>query len=65
MGAWGYGLFQSDDEVDTIEQINAEAGKVANDPEFNFDFPENYEEVVAKLNDGLFHQLLDKFKAKK
>lgn len=64
MGAWGYGLFQSDNEYDTIEQINEEARKFANDPEFTFDFPEKHEEVVAKLNDGLFHQLLEKFKAK-
>lgn len=65
MGAWGYGLFQSDNELATIEQINEEAGKLANDPELNFDLPDNRDEVVAKLNAGLFHQLLDKFKAKK
>ncbi|KAF6230534.1 hypothetical protein HO133_004878 [Letharia lupina] len=64
MGAWGYGLFQSDNELDTIEEINEEAGKLANDPLFNFEFPKNHDEVVAKLNAGLFHQLLAKFQAK-
>lgn len=65
MGAWGYGLFQSDNELDTIEEINEEAGKLANDPTLNLGFPENHDEVIAKLNAGLFHQVLDKFQAKK
>ncbi|CAD6575576.1 MAG: hypothetical protein ASARMPREDX12_007382 [Alectoria sarmentosa] len=62
MGAWGYGLFQSDNELDTIEEINKEAGKLANDSTLNLVFPENHSEIVAKLNAGLFHQVLDSWK---
>lgn len=61
MGAWGYGLFQSDQELDTMDEISSEASKLANDPDFTFWYPENKDEVVTKLNAGLFHQLLEKF----
>ena len=64
MGAWGYGLFKSDVDLDITEQISEEAGKLAHDPDFTFWYPENQTHVVDTLNAGLFHQLLDKFRAK-
>lgn len=45
MGAWGYGLFQSNAELDTMEEISAEAGKLASDPKFTFWYPDNKEEL--------------------
>lgn len=64
MGAWGFGLFQSDNELDTMEEISSEAGRITHDPDFTFWYPENKPETVAKLNDGLFHQLVEKFQIK-
>jgi len=65
MGAWEYGLFQSDNELDTMEEISSEAGKITNDPDFTLWYPKNKAATVSKLNDGLFHQLLERFQAKK
>ena len=64
MGAWGYGLFQSDADLDVADDISDEAGRLANDPDFTFLYPENHDAVVTKLNSGLFHQLLENFQAK-
>lgn len=44
-----------------MDEISSEASKLANDPDFTFWYPENKDEVVTKLNAGLFHQLLEKF----
>ena len=44
--------------------MSDQAGSLANDPDFTFWYPENRDQVVEKLNAGLFHQLLEKFKAK-
>lgn len=68
MGAWGYGIFESDAETDLIKQLDYEAGKLAKDPNFTFTpstESTDWELTVAKLDVGLFHQLLEKFKAKK
>lgn len=65
MGAWGYYLFQSHEENEIRQQIDEEAGKLANDPNFTFDHPKNKDEAVAKLDGGLFHRLLEVFRAKK
>lgn len=65
MGAWGYGLFQSDADLDKVDEISDEAGKLAKDPKFTFWYPENKDEVVGKLNNGLYHQLLQQFQGKK
>ena len=65
MGAWGYGLLMSDQELDIMADISNEAGKLAKIPHFSFWYPQDQDEVVRKLNDGIFHQLLEKFKAKK
>ena len=65
MGAWGYGLFQSDADLDVMEEISDEAGKLAKDPDFTFWYPEKEKEVVEKLNSGLYHQLLVLFQQKK
>ena len=48
-----------------MEEISDEAGKLAKDPEFTFWYPKNKEEVVGKLNGGLYHQLLQHFQGKK
>lgn len=64
MGAWGYGLFQSDADLDVMEEISDEAGKLAKDSNFTFWYPENEKEVVEKLNSGLYHQLLELFQKK-
>lgn len=64
MGAWGHGLFQSDADLDVQGEISDEAGRLANDPDFTLWHPDNHDEVVGKLNAGLFHQLLEKFQAK-
>lgn len=65
MGAWGYGLFQSDADLDVMDEISEEAGKLAKNPDFTFWYPENEKEVVKKLNNGLYHQLLALFQQKK
>lgn len=47
-----------------MDEISEEAGRLANDPDFTFWYPENRDQVVEKLNAGLFHQLLEKYMAK-
>ena len=61
MGAWGYGIFQSDQELDVMEEITDEARKLAKNPDFDLWYPENHKDVVTELNAGVFHQLLVKF----
>lgn len=34
MGAWGYRLFPSDNELDLMAEISAEACNMTNDPSF-------------------------------
>jgi hypothetical protein len=53
MGAWGYGLFQSDAELDLCQDISFEAAKLTKDPEFELFHPEDRVAVVNKLNDGI------------
>ena len=55
---------ESDADLDVIGDISDQAGQLANDRDFNFWYPNNREKVVEKLNARLFHQLLDKFRAK-
>jgi len=64
-GGLGIRVFQSDNELDTVEEISSEAGNITNDPDFTLWYPKNKAATVSKLNDGLFHQLLEKFQAKK
>ena len=62
MGAWGYGLFQSDNEFAVVvSDIDEEACKLAKDPKFTLFNPKNKKQVVKKLNDGLFCELLQLF----
>ncbi|KAL8660215.1 MAG: hypothetical protein Q9226_000016 [Calogaya cf. arnoldii] len=62
MGAWGYGLFQSDNEFDVVvSDIDEEACKLAKDPKLTLFNTKNKKRVVKKLNDGLFHDLLQLF----
>lgn len=65
MGAWGYGLFQSDSDLDVLDEISSDVGKCINKPEVHLYHPENHKHVVAKLNDGVFHQILAEYQAKK
>lgn len=62
MGAWGYGLFQSDDEFDVVvSDIDEEACKLAKDPQLTLFNPKNKKRVVKKFNQGLFRELLQLF----
>ncbi|KAL8752151.1 MAG: hypothetical protein Q9199_005946 [Rusavskia elegans] len=62
MGAWGYQLFNSDNEFDVvISDIEEQASKLAKDPKLTLYEPKNKKRVVKKLNDGLFHELLQLF----
>jgi hypothetical protein len=65
MGAWGYGLFQSDSDLDVLDEISSDVGKRINEPDVHLYHPENRKHVVNKLNDGVFHQLLEEYPAKK
>ena len=44
-----------------MEEISAEAGELVQDPEFTFWGPESWNEVVKKLNGGLYQRLLERF----
>ncbi|KAL8879892.1 MAG: hypothetical protein Q9198_002587 [Flavoplaca austrocitrina] len=62
MGAWGYGLFQSDNEFDVVvSDIDEEACKLSKDPKLTLFKPKKEKRVVKKLNDGLFRELLQLF----
>ena len=62
MGAWGYQLFNSDNEFDVvISDMDEQARKLAKDPKLTLYEPKNKKRVVKKLNDGLFHELLQLF----
>lgn len=65
MGAWGLGLFQSDQDLDDLGDISSDVGKLINEPDVNLYVPDNPEHLAAKLNDGVFHQLLVSYQAKK
>ncbi|KAI4087685.1 MAG: hypothetical protein LQ339_008845 [Xanthoria mediterranea] len=65
MGAWGYQLFNSDNEFDVvISDIDEQASKLAKDPKLTLYKPKNKKRVVKKLNDGLFHEVLQLFISK-
>ncbi|KAI4207114.1 MAG: hypothetical protein LQ349_009880 [Xanthoria aureola] len=65
MGAWGYQLFNSDNEFElVIPDIDEQARKLAKDPNLTLYEPKNKKRVVKKLNDGLFHELLQLFISK-
>ena len=52
MGAWGYQLFNSDNEFDVvISDIDEQARKLAKDPKLTLYEPKNKKRVVKKLND--------------
>jgi len=65
MGAWGYGLFQSDSDLDVLDEISGDVGKRINEPDIHLYHPENRKHVIDKLDDGVFHQLLEEYQAKK
>ena len=61
MGAWGYGLFQSDTDLDVAGEISSDAAALAGDPELDLLCPENPTVVIAQLNNGLLDKLLTSF----
>ena len=65
MGAWGYGILQSDQELDIMADISDQAGKLTKIRNFSFWYPKDQDEAVRRLNAGAFHQLLQKFQTKK
>ena len=58
MGAWGYGLFQSDADLEICDEISSEAAKLAKDATLRLLRPKNRAAVVNKLNAGILDQLL-------
>ena len=65
MGYWGEGIFQNDTDLDNAIYISRTACEIAGDAGLNFNMPRNREELVTKLNNGLFVQLLQRFLAEK
>lgn len=64
MGAWGFGLFQNDADLDAISDISEDAAKAMNIPDLDLAMPRNRADVVGKLNAGVFSDLLDQYKVK-
>ncbi|KAI4092287.1 MAG: hypothetical protein LQ344_003531 [Seirophora lacunosa] len=62
MGAWGYGLFQSNSDLDVLADISADLAKLVNESEIRLYCPEDPKHVAAKLNGGAFHKLLSEYK---
>lgn len=65
MGYWGEGIFQNDTDLDNEIDIGQAACKITGDSEIRFYNPRNRQEVVNKLNGGLFQQLLQQFLSNK
>jgi len=65
MGAWGLGLFQSDQDLDVLDDLSSDVGKLINEPDVSLYVPQNPEHLATKLNDGVFHQLLVGYQAQK
>lgn len=59
MGAWGYGLFQCDSDLDLVDEISYDLAE----EEISIGCPEDPKHVVEKLNSGAFHQLLTDYNA--
>ncbi|KAL8955908.1 MAG: hypothetical protein Q9193_006401 [Seirophora villosa] len=62
MGAWGYGLFQSNSDLDVLTDISADLAILVNDSDIQLYYPEDPKHVAAKLNGGAFHELLSEYK---
>ncbi|KAL8785425.1 MAG: hypothetical protein Q9213_003355 [Squamulea squamosa] len=54
----GFGLFEGDQDLDAAGDVDYEAQKITKDKNFTLFYPDDRDAVVAKLNDGLFEQLL-------
>ena len=65
MGARGYGIFQSDADLDVCDEISSEAANLAKIPKLELFCPKNQAAVVKKLNTGLLGQLFIDFEAVK
>ena len=61
MGAWGYGIFQSDPDMDVIDQISEDIAKHTNDPRLNLWHPTSRKYLVAKLNGGTAEHLFKSY----
>lgn len=65
MGAWGYGLLQSDAELDVVDEIEDEVAKLAKTKRFRLLHPKDPARVKAKLDSGVFHRAFLYFHEKK
>ncbi|KAL8847647.1 MAG: hypothetical protein Q9221_007335 [Calogaya cf. arnoldii] len=65
MGAWGYGLLQSDAELDVVDEIEVEIAKLAKKRRCRLLAPKDPARVCKFLNDGLFHRAFQYFQEKK
>ena len=65
MGAWGYGLLQSDAELDVVDEIEDEVAKVAKTKRFRLLHPKHPARVKERLDGGVFHRAFLYFQKKK
>ena len=60
----GYGLFESDSDLDIVEAISVDIAEITNEKDMQLFCPKDFIYVVDKLNGGAFHQLLKDYQAK-
>ncbi|KAL8887831.1 MAG: hypothetical protein Q9192_006267 [Flavoplaca navasiana] len=65
MGAWGYGLLQSDAELDVVDEIEDEVAKIAKTKRFRLFHPKHPARVKERLDGGVFHRAFLYFQEKK
>ncbi|KAL8645930.1 MAG: hypothetical protein Q9226_007076 [Calogaya cf. arnoldii] len=65
MGAWGYGLLQSDAELDVVDEIEVEVARLAKKKKCRIMHPKQPARVASFLNDGLFHRAFQYFQERK
>ena len=65
MGAWDYGIFQSDADMNIADEISDDVGKFANVADISLLAPEDEEATVATLNNGHCTTLRERYHAKK
>ncbi|KAI4189909.1 MAG: hypothetical protein LQ346_005026 [Caloplaca aetnensis] len=63
MGAWGYGLFESDSDLEVLAEITSDLGQLIDDEHIQLYYPPHPQRVAEKLNEGAFHQLLTDYSA--
>ncbi|KAL8865057.1 MAG: hypothetical protein Q9198_009497 [Flavoplaca austrocitrina] len=65
MGAWGYGLLESDAELDVVDEIEDEVAKIAKTKRFRLLHPKHPARVKERLDGGVFHRAFLYFHEKK